>query len=499
MYLKFSFIIAVFYFTIATGCRKQAELLPVVPSIVDSSSYLQLTFNGMQPNLGTMYAILSITKENGDSVFTNRKVAITQSNQQYISEKIKLGKNSYKLAKLVVVKSSDTAKFATPQLQSAKAGLVNVALPLPVNITSAGVHAVQLSVLPVSLSEDPSSFGYTTADFGFEAYFTLQAHLQMKVGDVGYDSLPGLLKLEAVKLNGDRWLREIELRKGITLVQVPQEYDNYTFTITKWNTSIQKQYNRAELNNNMLVSLAGTRSAKRLVEESVFIENSGALTADSRSEYFYNQNGKLKIIRYYQRSLQFSGLPLTFVYNFQYSQPNAWDTVYRYDANQQLTGFTAMERTNNGHIHSMFNKSYDQHTGAAVSYSVVNGNKEITVDYLFSNNNSMRYNIKFEHGNKVEDRGQSSIGGAESGTYSYDAFINPYHQLGYDDMYFTNASKNNLMSMSKGYAGGFPTVIPYRYEYVYDEDGYPKESFVSYKGYSSQQHLYRIKKVFRYQ
>ena len=53
--------------------------------------------------------------------------------------------------------------------------------------------------------------------------------------------------------------------------------------------------------------------------------------------------------------------------------------------------------------------------------------------------------------------------------------------------------------MLKGYAGGSPTVIPYRYEYVYDDDGYPKESYVSYKGYSSQQHLYRIKKVFRYQ
>jgi hypothetical protein len=498
MYLKFSVIIVFIYFTIITGCRKQAEPLPAVPSIADSSSYLQLTFNGMAQNLGTMYAILSITKQNGDSVFTNRKVAITQSNQQYISEKIKLGKNSYKLSKLVIVKSSDTAKFATPQIQSAKAGLVNAALPLPVNIIAAGVHPVQVSVLPVSLSENPAAFGYTGSDFGFEAYFVLRAHLQMKVGDVGYDSLPGLLKLEAVKLNGDRWVREVELRKGITGLQIPQEYDNYTFSISKWNTGIQKQFNKAELNNNMLISLAGTRSAKRLVEESVFIENSAATTPESRSEYFYNQNGKLQTIRYYQRSVQVQGLPLTFVYNFHYSQSNAWDTVYRYDAGQQLTGFTAVERNNIG-IYSMFNKSYDQYTGATVTYSTVNGNKEIMVDYLFSNNNSMQYRIKFQHGNKVEDRAQTSTGGAESGTYSYDDAVNPYHQLGYDDLYFTNASKNNLMSMSKGYAGGFPTVIPYRYEYVYDEDGYPKESYVSYKGYSSQQHLYRIKQVFRYQ
>lgn len=497
MYLKYLFSIATMYLALGAGCRKPVEPVPAIPVIVDSSSYLQLTFNGMQQNLGTMYAILSITKQNGDSVFTNRKVAITQSNQQYISEKIALAKSNYKLSKLVIVKSSDTAKFAAPQTQSAKAGLVNEPLPIPVNITAAGVHAVQLSVLPVSPSENPSSFGYTTADFGFEAYFTLQAHLQMKVGDVDYDSLPGLLKLEAVRSNGERWLREVELQKGITRVQIPQEYDNYTFSITKWNTSIQKQYNRTALSNNMLISLAGTRSAKRLVEESVFIENSAAIAAESRSEYFYNQNGKLQSVRYYQRSLQVQGLPLTFVYNFHYTQPNAWDTVYRYDASQQLTGFTAIERNSNG-IYSMFNKSYDQHTGAAVTYSTVNGNKEILADYLFSHNNSMQYRIKFKHGNKVEDRAQTSTGGVESGTYSYDDAVNPYHQLGYDDLYFTNTSKNNLMTFSKGYAGGFPTVIPYRYEYVYDEDGYPKESYVSYKGYSSQQHLYRIKKVFRY-
>ncbi|MEJ8843681.1 hypothetical protein WG954_14920 [Lacibacter sp. H375] len=498
MYFKSILFITVVCFTIVIGCRKPAEPVPSAPALVDSSSYLQLALTGMEPNQGGLYAILSITKENGDSVFTNRKIAVTTANQQYISEKIKLEKGSYKLSKLMVVKSSDTAKYATPIKQSAKAALVNASLPIQINISAAGVQPASISVLPVSFSESPTLFGYTTTDFGFEPYFTVQAHLQITVGTVVYDSLPGFLKVEAVNANGHHWSREVDLRQGITNVQVPKDYSNYTFSVNKWNTSIQKQYNSSEVSNKMLVTLAGNRSAKRIVEESVFIENSGATTAESRSEYFYNSNSKLKSIRYYQRSIQVSGLPLTFVYNFHYSHPDAWDTVYRYNANQQLTGYTAIERNGNL-IRSMFNKSYDQHTGAAVSYSVVNDINETLVDYLFSNNNSMQYRIKFKHGNKIEDRAQTSTGGAESGTYDYDAFVNPYHQLGYDDLYFTNSSKNNLKSMLKGYAGGFPTVIPYRYEYVYDEDGYPKESYVSYKGYSSQQHLYRIKKVFRYQ
>jgi hypothetical protein len=310
--------------------------------------------------------------------------------------------------------------------------------------------------------------------------------------------LPGLLKLEAVKANGERWLREIDLSQGITALQIPQEYNLYSFTINKWNTTIRKEYSRADLFNNMLLSFSGTRAAKRLIEESVFIDNAYAVTAESRSEYVYNQNNKLQTIRYYQKSLQVSGLPLTFVYQFHYTQPDAWDTVYRYDAAQVLTGYTAMER-NNGTIRSIFTKSYDQHTGAAVSYNTVAGGKEIVVDYLFSNNNSMQYKMKLIQGNRVEERAQSSTGGAETGTYAYDVYINPYHQLGYDDLYFSNVSKNNLLSVSKSYAGAIPSTIPYRYEYVYDADGYPAEAYISYKGYSSQQHLFRIKKVYRYQ
>ncbi len=506
MYFKSIVFVTLLFFTVVTGCRKAAEPVPPTPVPVDSSSYFQLSFTGMASGQAGLYAILSMTKENGDSVFTNRKVAVTADNQLYLSEKIQLQKGSYQLSKLLIVKSSDTAKYATPIKQSAKAALVNMSLPVKVNITAAGVQSASISVLPVVASESPSLFGYTATDFGFEPYFTVQAHVQMKVGAVVYDSLPGLLKVEAVHANGASWLREIELQQGITNVQIPQEYSNYTFSINKWNTAIQKQYSRAEMSNQMLITLAGNRSAKRLIEESVFIENSSATIAESRSEYFYNANSKLQSIRFYQRSLQVSGLPLTMVYHFHYSQPGAWDTMYRYHirqqntgyVEQQLTGYTAIERNGNL-IRSMFNKSYDQHTSAAVSYSVANGINETVVDYLFSNNNSMQYRIKFKHGNKTEDRAQSSTGGGESGTYSYDAFVNPYHQLGYDDLYFTNASKNNVKSMVKGYAGSFPSAIPYRYEYVYDEDGYPKESYVSYKGYSSQQHLYRIKKVFLYQ
>ena len=490
--------ITITFIAVISSCRKPVENIIPTPESIDTSSYLNLHFTGIPPQQTGLYAIVSVANQNGDSVLTNRKIAISQINQQFVSEKIKLEKSNYKISKLIVVKASDTALYATPQAQSAKATLVQTALPLPVAVTTKGVVPASVAVLPVVSSESPTLFGYTTGDFGFEAYLTLRAHLQITVGSVLYDSLPGLLQLEAVKANGDRWLREVNLGQGITSLQVPQDYASYTFTINKWNTTLRKTYSRAELTENMLLAFNGTKAAKRLIEETVFIDNTLSVTPESRSEYIYNQNNKLQAIRYYQKSLQVSGLPLTFVYQFHYTQPDAWDTVHRYDAVQALTGYTAIDRSN-GEIRTMFNKSYDQHTGAAVSYSAVNGGSQIRVDYLFSNNNSMQYTMKIVQGNRIEDRAQTSTGGAENGTYAYDVFINPHHQSGYDDLYFSNVSKNNLLSVSKSYAGAIPSTIPYRYEYVYDADGYPKEAYISYKGYTSKQHLFRIKKVFRYQ
>ncbi len=225
--------ITITFIAVISSCRKPVENIIPTPESIDTSSYLNLHFTGIPPQQTGLYAIVSVANQNGDSVLTNRKIAISQINQQFVSEKIKLEKSNYKISKLIVVKASDTALYATPQAQSAKATLVQTALPLPVAVTTKGVVPASVAVLPVVSSESPTIFGYTTGDFGFEAYLTLRAHLQITVGSVLYDSLPGLLQLEAVKANGDRWLREVNLRQGITSLQVPQDYASYTFTINK--------------------------------------------------------------------------------------------------------------------------------------------------------------------------------------------------------------------------------------------------------------------------
>lgn len=498
--MKLSFHLSLFgaVLLLAASCKKQDFAPPAVPGSVDTTAYLQFTIQNMAATETGTHAIISLVNSNGDTTVNNRKIPVTKKNQQFITEPIALQRSSYSLVKFIVVKLSDTALYVVPKKESSKAALVTAPLPAVVAVAAKGVNAGTVGVLPVNSTDMPAQFGYTVNEFGFVPYINITAHLQIKTGSVLYDSLPGTIKMEAVDANGTKWIREQVMKAGLYTLSVPANYHSYTFSVNKWNTTIQKHYTQNTMQSGMHMKLYAEKESKKLKEEMVYVENGYDLIPENRSEFFYNANGTLKEIKFYQRSTVVAGLPLSYWYRFHYSQPQAWDTMFRYDAQQQLTGYTAMERSGD-RIASMYQKSYDQQTGVAVSYSLLQPFEVITADYLFHNSNSMRYRMKFYNGNKTEDQAQSSTGGAESSTYSYDHEINPYHQLGYDDLYFTNASKNNITAVLKGYSGNIPSVVPYKYEYLYDGDGYPKELYISYKGYTSQQHLYRLKKVFRYQ
>lgn len=496
MNLKIVSLIAFVLF--AAACKKQEFTPPSVPDAVDTTAYLQFTVENIAVGESGMYAIISLVDPYGDTTVNNRKIAITRKNQQYITEQLALKRSNYSLIKFIVVKAADTALYAVPLKQSSKAALVTHPLPATVEVKVKGLNSGSIGVISVNSADMPNQYGYTTSDFGFVPYINLNTYLQLKVGDMIYDSLPGILKLEAIDAQGVKWNREQALKAGANAVSIPANYQVYSLRINKWNTAILKQYSQNELQNGMDVILYGEKQMKRIAEELVYIENGYDLIPENRSVFFYNANGTLREIRFYQRSLTVNGLPLNYVYQFHYSQPLAWDTMFRYDAQQALTGYTAIER-NGKQIIFMYNKSYDQQTGVAVTYSVLPPYELIHTDFVFHNSNTMKYNMKFYNGNKIEDKAQSSTGGAESSTYGYDHEINPYHQLGYDDLFFTNASKNNITSVLKGYSGNIPSVVPYKYEYLYDNDGYPEELYISYKGYTSQQHLYRLKKIFRYQ
>jgi hypothetical protein len=168
--------------------------------------------------------------------------------------------------------------------------------------------------------------------------------------------------------------------------------------------------------------------------------------------------------------------------------------------NDQGAAFGYLELTCNAErtkIVGMKEISYDQSADVSVEYSYPSGYARINFDYVFANGREMEYTLKIKAGNKIEDS-DLSISGGESGTYRYDFNINPYAHINLPNIYLSNLSKNNLVDQQKNYSGSIPSAEPYKFEYTYDEEGYPKELLKSFKNYSSGEHLSKIKTVYTY-
>lgn len=479
------------------SCQKNdTDSVNGLPDPGDPRSFIRFTVQGMPQAAATWFALLSIESNTASNSIENKKVKLSLESGKWVTDKLELPKGDYQLSKFIVVNAVDTAKYATPKAGTIRDGQVPQTLNLAFSLTEKGIKQQAVTVLPVAENTDPADFGYEAMDFGLEEVMQVRATLSIRVGEVWYDSLPGNLTVKATSITGKEWLREIPLHKGMNHVRIPANYHSYRFSMNQWDVQVQKDLAGSEVQANMLVELKGDRIPKLLKEQQTFIENAGGLIPDTRIEYNYDQAGRLREIKSYQRSTQVSGLHLNDVYKFRYLN-KALDSILRSDAGGQATGYSAFEYTGN-RISSIANQSYDQFMGGVYTYAVNNNNEQISADYVFHNGHSMNYIMHFENGNKVSDQAISSTGAAESGVYEYDDYINPFHQLGWPDLFLSNSSKNNRTGEQKNYSGAIPQSVPYKYEYTYDADGYPSFVYISYKGFSSQQHILRIKKVFIY-
>lgn len=479
------------------SCNKTVdEIITEQPPQEQSKSFVQFKAGGVNLDGKQYYAIVDIENKNGETVVSNKKLTLDYIQGEYKTDKVELPKGDYRLAKFVVVRSSDTAVFATPRAGSAKAALITKPLKLDFTISTGGVALLATEALKVNPSDDATAFGYTVTDFGFFPSLALKLKLSLTIGGVLFDNLPGKIEIDAIDNQDNHWTRQIDLSPGQMSFRVPENFTQYKFRVIKWNSTLEKTYSRAELSENFAIEMTAAKNAKKLVKEFTFTELATGLRADSRAEYTYNGLG-LTQAHYYQRLPQYQDLQLTMVNKFHYLF-NQVDTIRRFDGTGMQTGFTAFTYTA-GKITSIHNTSYDQQTFAAVHHGGTAAEPELNIDYLFSNGQSMEYVMKYRNQNKISYSARSSTGAGGVGTYEYDNNINPYYLMQYPDLYFSNTSKNNKIIEQTGSVGGFPTVVPYKMEYEYDEDGYPTVLYTSYKGYTTGEHLYRTKKVFQYQ
>lgn len=324
----------------------------------------------------------------------------------------------------------------------------------------------------------------------------LKVKTVITVGKVVYDSIPSVLKVISWDSTQVPHEQVFELAPGENQVTLRPSAVKYQLKLSKWGVQVDTTINAGDVAKINVQRLGGVKPAKFLTKEEKYLLKYDNWQPDSRIEYFYATEGVLSSVSFYGKTIQSPDLVLlgedVFVYQNnnlarirKYGQDATLHTsrVLTYNAAGQVTGVT--DNTEDG-------------VNIAAHVEYLPAVSQVKFFYKFFNGNTMAYTQHYKGGNVQEEAATSSRGTGESAKYYYDFFINPFVHLNYPDMYLSRRSKNNRAAEERLYHGNIPTNVPYKYEYTYDADGYPKELLTSFKGYISGEHLFTIKTVYTY-
>ncbi|HEV7329447.1 MAG TPA: hypothetical protein VGN63_00250 [Flavisolibacter sp.] len=489
------------------SCKKE-DLQKPTPA-PGKSNQVQFILNEIpgEPTGGTvdLHAVVSIVKShNSEVVVSNKKLSFT-FNGKYVSEKITLADGAYKVTKFLLQNSANVTRYATPVAGSEKATQVQKPLAIDVAIPKPALQELPVEVVKVESGDLPQYFGYPAGTFNQppgdgNTSLKIKVKAVFGVGDIVYDSIPASLTIHTWDAAGQMTSREMELQAGANEVLLSKEATKYQLILTKWGKTNQMTLQRNQVDEGTVYSLGGNSAHKRLTLKEDFLLVEGAYRPDAKTQYFYNSNGSISKIDFYQKKPQHSELKRYFtdVYVYQAATGDFVRKINRLDDKNVFVGFTEFTYNSERKVVNMHRKIYDQETYASVEYAYPAGHALITIDYLYDNGNAMEYKMRIRGGNKVEESALSSTGGTEGGTFSYDFNINPYAHMKMPDLYLSNLSRNNLVGQQKGYGGNIPSGVPYKWEYKYDNEGYPIELVKSFKSYLTGEHLYTVKSVFTY-
>lgn len=317
------------------------------------------------------------------------------------------------------------------------------------------------------------------------------------IGSITYDSIPAMFRILSWDENNVVHQRDTLLAAGVNTISLPQSHLRFQFSVNKWGISDAILMERDQLQGDVVYTLGGGKPARKLRKEESFLFVEGGYQPSSSAHYYYNDLG-LSEIAFYQKKPQSAELKFSQKHLYQYNGSNV-TRIDVLDETNKATGFTEFTYNDQGSkIINMHQKSYDVETYASVDHSYPVGWAEIGIDYLYNNGNALSYQLKIKGGNVVEDHAISSTGAGEGGSYKYDFYINPYAHMNMPNIFLSNLSKNNLINQQKTFSGSIPTAVPYKFEYAYDNEGYPLTVVKYYKSYLSGEHLYKIKTVYTY-
>jgi hypothetical protein len=463
----------------------------MLDSLPDGSAY----------DTSDLFAFVTIKNDKDEDVLSNKKLLIS-FNGKYVTEKIKLDPGNYKISSLIIGNGDSYTQFAAPKANSAKASEVQKPLNISFKLENADIFDLPVEVVKVLNEDKAENFGYQTADFKIQSidenkFIKVKLQAVIRVGDIIYDNIPTLFKLSNWDSNGVLTEKDTLLAGGVNEVFLPKSGVKYQFKLSKWGVSDEMTLNKDQISEGVVYTLGGAKSPKKLRLEEQFTFTQAGYMPSGKTIYNYDPNGNLKQIDFYDKVPQYSDLRLSWSKVYVYSNAKLSKINYINDQGSFVGYLELTYNTEGTKIIKMKEVNYDQVTNAQLEYQFPTGYASINFKYTFSNGNTMDYVQKIIGGNRTEDSA-SSPGGGESGLYQYDFNINPYTHMNMPNIFLSNLPKNNLVNQKKTYSGSIPSAEPYKFEYSYDDDGYPKELIKSFKNYLNGEHLFKIKTVYSY-
>lgn len=488
-----------------TACQKDDEVIipskpgPTDPVAVKDSGIFQLELGLQELHAeDSLDAYITVVNDKRQPVMQNKPIKIGKIGPQayqWRSQEIILDKGTYSMTQLVV-KKENKALYATPLSTSRLAQNIEIGLPQQQALTNvATVFRPQLLITDETVG--PEDFGYSKGAFQRNGIL-VNVQAAITIGGVVYDAPVLKFNLVSTFSNGETVTRTIERSSLEEEIRFSEKAIKFEVSGNIWNTPVKKVVTREEVEGENLIILEGQKNRKWLQQEETFLEVMGNWQKQSLTLYQQRTDGQLKEVNYYQKKPQSQDLQYIFTDKGVY-QGSTLIGVDRIDPSEKRVGETRYELDGNGQVTHIIQNMYDMLTTSVIENGTSTEGSVTDVYMVLHNGHTVHYAATFSGGNKVSYTAATSTGGQEGGRFQYDQMINPrFTNKLFPDMHLSHVSKNNVVGRNVGYTGAIPSSIPYKYEYEYNEDGYPVVLYTYYKSYQDNSVMYRMKTVYTY-
>jgi hypothetical protein len=330
-----------------------------------------------------------------------------------------------------------------------------------------------------------------------QASVKVKVRAAIKIGQVLYDSVPAHFKITSWDKSGAPHQKDTLLPAGVSEIAVPNSHTRYKFEMSKWGVSKDTTIEAVDLNKSIVYRVAASKGPKLLKEEISYSYVAGSFRPLTKMDFAYTA-GKLSEITFHQifltggverfepikkEEFSYNGNALGKIKEVYLMDlgTEASERTFLYDADGRIAKTNVIYPTGNFAYRNEYSLTGDQ---------VVN----IFLEGV-SNPAGTRYRLQFENGNRTEIK---TITNSDTYGYSYqyDLNINPYVHMNWPDTWFYRQSKNNI-SVEKFFLGGQISEDT-KYEYRFDNEGYPIEIIQKERDPATNNFLIRSKKVFTY-